>query len=64
MPCAMQKGASHTSVMPQPSRVTPMTAGVMYRSGKMSRRTSRRIHASIRATRYHIGPQEKNSCPK
>ena len=64
MPCAMQKGASHTSVTPQPSRVTPTTAGVMYRSGKISSSMSSSTHASIRATKYHMGPQEKNCCPK
>ena len=64
MPCAMQKGASHTREMPQPKSMVPSTAQCMYCSGKIFKITSRMIHPSISASRYHMGPQEKNSCPK
>jgi len=36
----------------------------MYCSGKIFRMRSSRIHAIISESRYHMGPQEKNSWPK
>ena len=48
----------------QPSRAAPPTAQGMYRSGKMFRITSSKIQPINSASRYHMGPQEKNSCPK
>ena len=64
MPCAMQKGAFHASVMPQPNVMVPSTTHGMYGSGKMFRMTSSRIQPIIRASRYHMGPQEKKVWPK
>ena len=64
MPWPMQKGASQVMQMPQPNSMVPSTAQFMYCSGKIFRMRSSRIHAIISESRYHMGPQEKNSWPK